>query len=169
MHKIVYRLHVLWLAVTYPFRKTYTTNMCGHLTKRSGKITSHGESYIMTMPLSENGNPGYCLDCLAKMSIRCAWCENSIHIGDPVTLYISRGSNKVPEHAVRYDRDERCYVGCLGWGCAETGADRQGFWMPPGKVARIPSPMEMLMSSGSNGKAVIVGDLSNPHDLGKVI
>lgn len=169
MHKISYYLRVLWLVVSYPFRKTYMANICGHHTKKTGGVTSHGESHTMSMPLSENGSPDYCLDCIAKMSIRCAWCENSIHVGDPVTLYIPQESYKVPEHAVRYDKDECCLVGCLGWNCTQTGADRQGFWMPPGKVARVPSPIEMLMSGGNDGKAVIIRDLSDPNDLGKVI
>jgi hypothetical protein len=142
--------------------------------QKTGKITSHGESRTMSMPLSENGNPDYCLECIAKMSIRCAWCESSIHIGDPVTLYIPQESYQVPGHAVRYDKDERRFVGCLGWNCACSGADRQGFWIPPGKVYRVPSPiemhmLEMLMSSGNDDKAVVVRDLSDPSDLGKVI
>jgi hypothetical protein len=121
------------------------------------------------MPLSENGNPDYCLDCIAKMSIKCAWCENSIHVGDPVTLFIPKESYKVPEHAVRYDKDERLLIGCLGWNCAGSGIDRQGFWMPPGRVERIPSPIEILLSGESKGKAIIVNDLSNPNDLGKIV
>ncbi len=169
MYKILYCLRVLWLTVSYPFRKTHMANVCGHLTKKAGKVTSHGESYTISMPLSENGNPDHCLDCIAKMSIRCAWCENPIHIGDPITLYIPGESYKVPEHAVRYDKDESRLVGCLSWECADTGADRQGFWMPPGTVARVPSPIEMLMYGGSEGKAIIVGDLSDPRDLGKFV
>lgn len=169
MHTILYYLQVCWLAVSHPFRKTYAANVCGHRTKKTGKVTSRGESYAISMPLSKNGSPDYCLDCIAKMSIGCAWCERSIHIGDPVTLYMPRETFKVPEHAVRYDEDDRFLVGCLGWECAETGADHQGFWMPPGKVARVPSPIETLMLGGDDSKAVIVGDLSDPKHLGKVI
>ncbi len=169
MHKIRFRLRVAWLAITYPFRKTYTASVCGHRTKKVGKITSRGESRTMSMPLSENKKPEYCLACIAKMSIRCAWCENSIHIGHPVTLYIPDESYQVPEGAVRYDEDEQCLVGCLGWNCAVSGADRQGFWMPPGKVLRVPSPIEMLMANGMKGKGVIVGNLSDPNDLGTVV
>jgi hypothetical protein len=123
----------------------------------------------MSMPLTGNGNPDYCLKCIAGMSIKCAWCENSIHIGDPVTLYIPEPTYVAPEYAVRFHEDPRCLVGCLGWNCASTGADRQGFWMPPGRVKRIPSPIEMLMSSGDEGKVVIVEDLSDPRDLGKIV
>lgn len=169
MPKILYRLRVLWLAISYSSRKTYTANDCGHCTKKTGKVTSHGESHVVSMPLSENGNPDYCLDCIAKMSIQCAWCENSIHIGDPVTLYIPNESFKIPKHAVRYDEDPECLVGCLGWNCASSGADRQGFWMPPGRVARVLSPIEMLMSSKNGGEVIIVTDLSDPNNLGKVI
>lgn len=162
-----YYLQVVWLALSYPFRKTYIANVCRHRTKKVGKVTSHGESYMMSMPLSDNGNPNYCLDCIAKMAIRCAWCGNSIHVGNPVTLYIPQESYQVPEHAVRYSEDRRRLIGCLGWNCAGTGADRQGFWVPPGKVERVLSPIEILMSKGNQGKMVIIEDLSDPGDSGK--
>ncbi|MFN3188569.1 MAG: hypothetical protein ACK42D_03465 [Candidatus Paceibacteria bacterium] len=161
-------LLALWLAVSYPFRKTYTANVCTHRTKSIGRVQAHGERYAIAMPLTENGNPDYCLDCIADMSIICAWCENHIHVGDPVTLYIPQESYKVPEHAVRYDADERCLIGCLGWDCADTGADRQGFWLPPGKVVLAVSPFEMIMAGKSHGQPVVYGDLSDPNDLGKV-
>lgn len=169
MKKIQYHLQVLWLFLSFPFRKTYTTNICRHRTKKTGRFTSLGEKYTMSMPLSENGNPDYCLSCIEKMSIKCAWCGNPIHVGDPVTLYIPRESYVIPEHAVRYDEDESHLVGCLGWDCAHTGMDRQGFWIPPGKVARVPSPIEIFMSERNEGKVVIIRDLSDPNDLGQVI
>lgn len=169
MNKKFYRLLVLRLFISYPFRKTYTANICGHHTKRIGEVTSRGESRILSMPISQNGSPDYCLDCIAKMSIKCAWCDNTIHVGNPVTLYIPKESYKVPKDAVRYDKDRRRFVGCLGWNCAETGADRSGFWIPPGKVERVPSPLEMLMEKGPLCQGVIVSDLSDQSDLGKVI
>lgn len=169
MQKILYYLWVMWLTVSIPIRKTYTATTCGHQTKKTGKISPDSESSIMSMPLSKNGNPDYCLDCLGKMSIKCAWCKNPIHIGDPVTLYIPEESFEIPKHAVKYHEDERCLVGCLGWDCASSGADRQGFWVPPGKVERVPSPMGLLMSDGNSGRAIIVDDLSNPSDLGRLI
>ncbi len=169
MNNILYRLNVLWLTISYLFRKTYTTDMCGHQTKKTGEVKSRDESHIISMPFSENGNLDYCLDCISKMSIRCAWCENLIHIGEPVTLYIPREPFNVPEHAVRYDKNESCLVGCLGWNCADTGADRQGFWLPPGKVDRVPSPIELLMSDGNEVEAVIIGDYSDPSNIGKVV
>lgn len=169
MNRTLNCLMLIWLVLSWPFRKTYTANVCGHRTKKTGRFVSYGEGCITSMPLSENGNPDYCIDCIGKMSIKCAWCEGSIHIGDPVTLYAPQESFKVPEHAVRYHNDPKCLVGCLRWNCAETGGDRAGFWVPPGKVARVPSPIEMLMAGGSEGNAVVVHDLSDPKNLGKVI
>ena len=145
MHKILYCLQVAWLTVSYRLRRTYLANMCGEKTKKTGEILSCGESLIISLPLSRNGNPDYCLSCVAKMSIKCAWCGNLIHIGDPVTLYLPQESFKIPEYAVRYDKDERCLVGCLGFECTTTGADRQGFWVPPGKVKRVASPIETMV------------------------
>lgn len=169
MHNIQYRLNVLWLTISYLFRKTYTANVCGHQTKKTGQVKYRDESHVVAMPFSGNGNPDYCLDCVSKMSISCAWCEKFIHVDDPVTLVSPEKSFTVPEYAVRYDKDESCIVGCLRWNCADSGVDRQGFWMPPGKVARVPSPIEILMSGGNEDKAVIVGDYSDLADLGKII
>jgi len=143
--------------------------MCNHQTKREGWITSDSGSYGMRMPLSDNGSPDYCLECIGKMEIKCAWCENPIRIGDPVTLYIPREPNNVPKHAVKYHDDSKCVVGCLRWNCADSGMDRQGFWTPPGQVLRVPSPMEMLLADEGGDRAVVVSDLSDPSNIGKLI
>ncbi len=178
MQKISYHLKVLWLTVSYLFQKNYIANVCGHQTKQEGVVTSQGESYILKMPLADNNHPDYCLDCISKMSVRCAWCEKPINIGHPVTLYLAPSPKegfKIPEGAVRYfennDEGTECLVGCLRFECAVSGADRQGFWIPPGKVARVPSPIELLLSQGNQDKTkmVIVSDLSDPNDLGKFV
>ncbi len=83
----------------------------------------------------------------------------------PATLYSPRDKErKMPDYAVLHDKERNSYVGCLRWNCAETGADRAGFWYPPGKVMRVPSPIEMALQSGS---AVCVGDLSNSKEATK--
>lgn len=165
MSKIPYILQVCWLAISYLFRKTYTANFCKHRTKKTGLVRSNDERYIMSMSLSGNGNPDYCLDCIAKMAIKCAWCNKSIRIGDPVTLYIPQESYKVPEHAIRHEEDDELYlVGCLDWDCARIIADRAGFWMPPGKVKRVPSPVEMLISQKDENRVIIIEDLSRQDD-----
>ena len=139
-----HRLRVLLLITTRIFRKTYMANTCGHRTKRTGEIRALGEEYIISMPLEKNGNPAYCLDCIATMSIRCAHCGKPIHIGEPITLYGAFAH--VPEGAVRYHLNNRSYVvGCLRWGCADSGADRQGFWTIPGRVERVPTAIKMVM------------------------
>ncbi len=166
VHKVFYYLRLYFLFISYPFRKTFTANVCHHLTKKTGQIIARGKKSILSMPQSANGNPDYCLECIAGMAIQCAWCENTIGIGDPVTLYIPKKSYQTPSHAVRYHEDERCLVGCLGLNCADTGADRQGFWMPPGNVHRVPSPIEMIMSGGKDCSVIIVNDIHDPNDLG---
>lgn len=160
-----YRIKVYWIRFSNFFRKTHIANICGHTTPIKGRITVFEESYTMKMPLSDNGKPDYCLDCIGKMSIRCAWCGNPISIGDPVTLYLLGESERPAEHAVAYKKDPRCFVGCLGWDCANSGADRQGFWMPPGEVERCLSPLELAMKPGVS--MVIVPDLSkgSDHDI----
>jgi hypothetical protein len=171
MNSLLFYLQLFWAAITKPVKKTYKANVCSHETNKSGRISSLGRISLMKMPLSENGNPDYCLECIGKMAIECAWCKEPISIGDPVTLYIANEENasELSEHAVRYAEDPQCVVGCLRWNCGQSGIDRQGFWMPPGQVERIPSPLEMMMTPGNEGKAVIIGDLSDPNDKGKLI
>jgi hypothetical protein len=169
MHKLSYYLRLCWLAVTYLLRKTYKANLCGHRTKRTGKLTSHGESHVMKMPLAENDAPDYCLECIGKMSIQCAWCCSSIHINDPITLYGVKDGEVIPDHAVRFQGDPTKFVGCLGWDCAESGGHRAGFWVPPGEVLRVQTPLEILMASGSDGMGVIIHDLGDQRNIGKVI
>lgn len=171
MKSVTYRLHVLWLTITRIFRRTYTANTCGHRTKRAGEITSLGERVLMEMPLEENGNPAHCLDCIASMSIRCACCGGSIHIGEPLKLlHIPPTSGDVSEYAVRYhEGDNQFVIGCLRWECADTGGDRQGFWEMPGRVCRIPSVFERMIASDGKCGIIVIKDLSDRNDHGTCI
>ncbi len=165
MRRVLFVLDKLWLQISYLFRTTYTANKCGHKTKLVGPIKDGDGQTIMTMPLAANGSPDYCLDCIGDMSIQCAWCENTITIGSPVTLYTPKDSYQVPDHAVPYtEGGSKALVGCLGWGCAVGGADRAGFWLPgedgKGHVHRVPTALEILMSN-QDAKALIVNDLGS--------
>ena len=188
MHSVMYRLQVLWLNATRQLRKTYIANACGHQTKKTGEVRANGARYILSLPLWKNGNPDYCIDCIANMSIKCAWCSHPIRVGDPITLYSpgprmdfisseepsevqrvrAQDDFVVPDHAVVYCDDPLMLVGCLRWDCADSGMDRQGFWFAPGKVHRVLSPIEMLLAGGGDSRAVVVGDLSDPTNIGKV-
>lgn len=153
---IKYWIERAWVGLTNPFRKTLTATICGHETKQQGLITVFEKtSTIMSMPIDENGHTEYCLTCIGKMSIRCAWCGGSIIVSDPVTLYQPVETFEVPEYAVRYHEDESRLVGCLRWDCADTGAHMCGHWMPPGKVERCPSPLELALA----GNMVVVPDI----------
>ena len=119
---------------------------CGHETKVKDEVTAHGETITTTIPIKD-GETDYCHRCLEAMSTRCAWCGKPIFIGDPVTLYTPTENFIVPDYADRYEDD--AYVGCLRSDCAETGADRAGFWYPPGQVKLDLSPLESaLQKSG---------------------
>lgn len=138
---------------------------CGHETEIKGGVSAFGESGTFTIPKNDDGTFDYCLDCIRKMTIRCAWCGKPIFIGQPVTLYTPADENfQIPEHAVIYKENPLRLVGCLRWNCAQTGADRAGFWIPPGKVYRTLSPIEQCLVSAEEEKqeVIIVGDL---HDL----
>jgi hypothetical protein len=149
--------------VIFTFFERKIVANCGHKTKKKDRVRAHNGSTITTLPIKNKKTP-YCHRCIEKMAIRCAWCGKVIFIGDPVTLYTKIDGCQIPKHAVFYKQNPIQLVGCLRWGCAETGADRAGFWMPPGKVCRIPTACEMClldMQAGGNG-VVIVNDLSKP-------
>lgn len=171
VNSIWYYIKVMFAFLTYPVRRTYKANICGHKTKLWGMTRTPDDYYLMRMLLAENGNPDYCHCCIGKMSILCAWCSNPINIGDPITLY---GPNPMeewipPERAFRYKEDPAIYVGCLRWGCASCAADRAGFWMPPGQVKKVMSPIEMLANSDANAEGIIVLDLHDQNNLGTVV
>jgi hypothetical protein len=110
--------------------------------------------------------PEFCGDCLTAMAIRCGWCGQTIFIGDPVTLY-SRSNGELPilpDRAVIYDQVRGTLVGCLGWDCADTGADRAGLWLPdPKNPGRGHVKLhESLYSRAAREGVVIVEDLSRP-------
>lgn len=156
-----FQVKKLWAIISRSFRRTYTANQCGHRTKLEGPM-SDGESVsLMKMPLAENGRPDYCIECIGKMSIKCAWCGHPIAIGDLITLYIPKKDYEVPNYAVRYSEGEAdALVGCSRMNCAD-GCDLCGRWMPPGEVKRIPSPLELCLAAGG---AVIVDDMSRYPD-----
>lgn len=137
---------------------------CGHETKKKDKVTAFGEN-TETHLSAQGGKIPYCHRCLEKMAIKCAWCGHVIFIGDPITLYTPSNKDfKVPGHAIIHNKDPLQLVGCLRWDCAETGADRAGFWVPPGNVQRVPTAFEIIMADVKEGDdgIVCVGDLSKP-------
>lgn len=124
--------------------RLYTiTADCGHEAWKKGEVTAFGTSRTLWLPI-RNGSTPYCHACLAKMTIRCAWCGEPIFIHDPVTLFSrTNEDSEIPDHAVRYP-DNR-FVGCLN--CASFGiADCTGFWMPPGQI--MPATVEDMVSAG---------------------
>lgn len=155
--KIPFAVRVTF-GVKRSFQKKYQANICGHTTMRKGLIHNDMETIVTEMPLASNGSPDYCLECIGNMSIQCAWCNRPIFVGDPITLYIPQKSFVVPPHAVRYTENDSQLVGCSSFDCASSGADVCGRWMPPGKVERVPSPLELCFQTG---QIVIVSDMSN--------
>ena len=145
------------------FKKRITTE-CGHETKERDVIIAFGEKTITKLPV-KNGRTPYCHRCIEKMAIRCAWCGKVIFIGDPITLYTPSNKNfKIPEYAIVYNKKPLQLVGCLRWDCAETGGDRAGFWIPPGKVERVPTGFELSVQDLKQGGSgiVVIEDLNKP-------
>ncbi len=144
------------------FKRSFLAQ-CGHKTLIRDWVFAFGEGVMTRVPVID-GKVYYCHKCLQKMAIRCAWCGKTIFIGDAVTLYAPKEEFEIPEHAVPYEKNSNRLVGCLRWECALSGADRAGFWMPPGKVERMPSPIETAL--GTTDPIVFFEDVSNRN--GKV-
>jgi len=118
---------------------------CGHETLREDKMIAFGASCKTKIPIVD-GKTDYCHRCLEKMATRRAWYGEVIFIGDPITLYSpSDKDRKMPDYAVLYSSKNNSYVGCFRWECAESGADRAGFWYPPGKVAVFPLRLRVCL------------------------
>lgn len=133
---------------------------CSHSTKRIDRVSAFGQTTRTTIIPKKGEAPDFCHRCLEKMAICCAWCGKVIFIADPVTLYTPRDKSYQPkEHFKKYKDNPLQYVGCLKMNCAQTGADRAGFWMPPGQVLLVLSPIEQAFLQKS---PVIVADL---HDM----
>ena len=152
------------------FSSSHVASKCGHKTKRAGIIHGYQETSILKMPLLADGTVEYCLDCVSKMSIRCAWCGSAIMVGNPITLYSPKADYKIPEYATRYPESPTALVGCLGWDCADTGGDRAGFWMPGengiGMVHRVPTMFETMMNSAVSSGVIIhdINDIKEAHN-----
>ncbi len=137
----------IWVFVSNPFKTTHVTNICKHKTKQKDFINDGAGITIMEMPLAKNGHPDYCLKCIENMSIQCAWCNKNIAVGSHITLYSPVNKDfEIPKHAIIFNKEHRQLVGCLRWECADSGADRAGFWVPgdnnEGCVERVMSPLE---------------------------
>lgn len=163
---------------------------CGHRTQKKGLVSAFGLTIMTDMPKNPDGSVDYCLDCISKMAIRCAWCGSPIFIGDPITLYLANSrfgflSNRSLEEAQKepgykefvssdgvavYFDNKFFLVGCLRRNCADSGADRAGFWLPGedghGCACRIPTPYDLILDA-KEPVAVIIDDLSDQGEAAK--
>ncbi len=142
--------------------RRYRAARCGHRTRLFGWLNAYGDDGTDLMHLGDK-QPHWCIDCINQLAIPCAWCGGSIYPGDPITLYSPTDPAYQPKHdkAVRYRERPMTYVGCLRCACAESGADRTGFWHPPQGVYRHPTVIELLQANP--GKGIIMNDLSDPR------
>ena len=139
---------------------------CGHETEIVGTLSKFGKETEMSLLFDDQGKLEICLRCISDATIVCAWCGELILPGSPITLYCTSDEEFKPhEGSAIYEDEENSgvtrYVGCLRWKCAESGADRQGFWVLPGKVERCISPLEMAICTEG---IVIVEDLSDRNE-----
>lgn len=150
---------------------------CGHKARSKGTILVYGQEKKFHLPWRDK-SVEFCLECQAKMMTRCAWCGRGIMVGDPITMYeplnimyqapvgsrayvFNQEKQELAEVDPKTNRNIFSYVGCLGWNCASTGADRFGFWVAPGRPAKAMSPMEAMLLTGNT---VIVSDLGDINE-----
>ncbi len=158
-------LRRFWMNSQSLFYKTFGRNYmcgCGHMAKQKTLFIINKCRGVYTLDKSRD----YCPQCWRKAAIKCAWCGEIILPGEPITLYTPREGVTVPEYAVVYKEAPLQLVGCLRWDCADTGASRAGFWVMPGKVQRVASPLEMLIAGVPSGssEAIVVNDISDPSE-----
>lgn len=133
-----------------PFLHCQAT-VCKHNTRMAGKVRAFGESRVIEVPVHMNGDRDYCLDCLSRMTILCAWCRKPIFIGDPIMLNAPdpEGEFLPPEAVVHNGQFVGCIRCCLR--CAESGEGPDGFWMPgadgKGKVEEVKTLAETLLDT----------------------
>ncbi|MFA6391220.1 MAG: hypothetical protein WCW66_00520 [Patescibacteria group bacterium] len=109
--------------------------------------------------MNTDGSVDYCHDCLGSMTIQCVWCGEPILVGDPITLYTPAialfapvDEWCIPKHAVIYRKEHPVQlVGCLRMSCADSSADRAGFWLPgedgKGRVLRVQTALEAILNA----------------------
>jgi hypothetical protein len=111
-----------------------------------------------------------CAGCFLRLGISCAWCGHPIMLGDPITLYQPKDGLEHMPNSATY---EGAWVGCMRMGCADTGADRAGFWVADekfekGMVKRVPTAFEMMgtmLAMGKQPTMIIIPDLFEQPDL----
>jgi len=170
MNRITRFFKIWWVRIIRCFNLSYIATECGHKTKMHGVLGRGDESTKFHLGYDiTTGRPEYCLACIDAMEIACAWCGKPIQIGDPITVY-ERFIGPIQKRARLHG--DTAVVGCLRRNCADGAHDRAGFWVEPGQVHRILSPMEMIMqnlAAGGGARAVIVSDISDPNDHGRLI
>ncbi len=154
-----YRVRLWWCTI---FGRSYKAAVCGHYTKKVVLVTVFEKKIIFVL---DTRHITYCQRCLAVMSIRCAWCKEPICVNDPITLYHAAKDFKIPEGAVTFKEHPLQLVGCLRLMCADTCAERMGFWVVPGKVERVFSPLEMAMATG---EVIVCNNISDYHQAIRV-
>lgn len=151
--------NLFWRLLGKKEKVEYVATKCSHRTKGQGPVSAYGQTLMCNIPLNKDGSVDFCLDCIGKMSIRCAWCGEAIFVREPITLYTPRPEFKVPEHAVVYQENPLQLIGCLRMGCADSGADRAGFWLPgddvKGYVRRVPTAYEVILGAQTPSAMIV--------------
>jgi hypothetical protein len=139
---------------------------CGHECSQNETMTAFGETIESYVSTSE-GYIKYCHKCLEKMAILCPWCNRPIFIGDAITLHTPNNTNFVISEGVEvYQKDPLQLIGCQRSDCAKSMSDYCGQWIPPGKVWRYQSAIEVAIS---NPGYTIAGSMNKGKHEFKII
>lgn len=127
---MVTKKHLMAAAIS-TYKRFLPVAGCGHSTRRKGRVTAFGETVVLETPLDAQGKPYICLECLGKMSIRCAYCHGAIFPFDSITLYAPGTLFEPGEESVTVGKNPVRFVGCMRSACL---SGSKGFfsavWLP---------------------------------------
>ncbi len=129
---------VLLPGIVRPVTHTFVGSCCGHAVTLAedsrgaltGMLTAFGKSRKTAVPRTGEGKVHYCLDCLSKMSIRCATCGDVIFVGDTISTGEVVGKPAF-DNIVRDPKYPEYYIGCASnRACCPDIDYLAGHWMP---------------------------------------
>ncbi len=107
----------------------FKATKCGHFTKNKGFVSAFGETITTKMPVQSDGSYEWCLSCIEKMAIKCAWCNKGIMIGDIVTVSAIDSHPHLHKNLVFVKEETEALLGCLRESCG-LASEAGGRWIP---------------------------------------
>ena len=107
------------------FFRRGSNELCGHKKTAEGEVKAFGDTMTQVMPRDLKKKHIICPACLAKKAICCAWCGQTIFVGEPVTLFAAtKGGIEPKPDSLMYGGDR--LVGCLRPKCKQPNVSAVG-------------------------------------------